>query len=109
MLYRCFVLILGMIFLIFNGCITLERSLPTAETLLTYDTVPKDVDTKALNRGRALAVTQCSSCHRFFFPDEYLPEEWRAIIRNMAQRMSLNQKQVEDIDLYFQVASRALG
>lgn len=108
MLCRCYFFILGLIFFISSGCVTIDRSLPTAETLLTYDTVPKNVDTKALNRGRALAVTQCSSCHRFFFPEEYSPDEWRVIIRNMAKRMLLNQKQLEAIDLYFHVASRAL-
>jgi len=108
MLLRCVVLILGLLFLIFNGCATLDRSLPTAETLLTYDIVPQNIDSKALNRGRALAVRQCSDCHRFFFPEEYPPEEWRVIIPQMAKRMSLSKEQLKDIDLYFQVASRAL-
>jgi hypothetical protein len=106
--YRRFILILGLLVLIFNGCSTLDSSLPTAESLLIYEIVPKDVDTKALNRGRALAVTECSGCHRFFFPQEYSPEEWRRIIRAMGKRMSLGGKQIEDLNLYFQLTSRAL-
>ncbi len=106
--YRRFIFILGLLVLIFNGCSTLDSSLPTAASLLIYEIVPKDVDTKALNRGRALAVTECSACHRFFFPKKYSPQKWRKIIPAMGKRMSLGQKQIEDLNLYFQLASRAL-
>ena len=52
------------------GCGATSMSLPTAEQLTAND-VAEEVDMGALKRGRALALKECSNCHRFFYPEEY--------------------------------------
>ena len=101
------VMIIWMGFLFFDlfGCTVKSVSLPTADQLFLNRTVPESTDMEGLRRGRALAITECASCHRFFFPREYSPEEWHRIIRVMGRRTSLDQRQVNDIDYYFQLAS----
>ena len=108
MRYAHFIFIFALLSVICYGCSTPYGLLPTAEILLKYDIDPKPADVKAVNRGRALSLRECSACHRFYFPKEYSPEEWPKIIRKMGKRMSLDKKQTEDLNLYFQLASKAL-
>ncbi len=65
------------------------------------------VDTKAVRRGRALAVTGCAECHRFFWPHEYSEEEWRGIIPKMSARAGLSESQSSDLGLYLIETGRA--
>ena len=88
------------------ACKNYTASLPTPEHLVKYGQVSEGVDKDSLTRGRSLAVTECAGCHRFYFPREYSPEEWNRIIRKKAKRLSLGKEQIEDINLYFQTASR---
>jgi len=89
------------------ACKTYTGSLPTPEQLDTLGRVPEGLDKDSLSRGRALAMTECAGCHRFHFPKEYSPEEWNRIILKHSKRLSFYKKQIEDINLYFQTASRA--
>lgn len=107
MRYAHFIFIFVLLSVICYGCSTPYGLLPTAKNLLKYDIALKPADIKAVNRGRALSIRECSACHRFYFPKEYSPEEWSKIIRKMGIRMSLDQKQIEGLNLYFQLASSA--
>ena len=89
------------------ACKTYTGSLPTPEQLVKCGQVSGGVDKDSLTRGRALAVTECAGCHRFYFAREYSPNEWNRIIRKKAKRLSLGKEQIADINLYFQTASRA--
>ena len=99
------VLILGLLFLIIAGCSASSGSLLTAAQMVSYGLASEDVDMDALRKGRALVVRECAACHRFYFPKEYSPEEWPSIIRKMGKRMSLDKRDIADLDLYFQLAS----
>lgn len=59
-----------------------------------------------LERGRVLAVTECSDCHRQYWPIEYAVDEWPSIIERMGRRASLDPDEVEDLRVYFDHASR---
>lgn len=87
------------------GCMTSSNWLPTAEQLLTRGMVPEGAESAALRRGRALAVTECAGCHRFYWPQEYPPGAWPKIVRDMGSRMSLGKEQAEALELYFLAAS----
>jgi len=96
-----------LLWLILFACKTYTSSLPTPEQLFKNGQVSEEVDKGSLTRGRALAVTECSGCHRFYFPKEYSPAEWNRIIIKKAKRLSLGRERIADIKLYFQTASRA--
>jgi hypothetical protein len=83
------------------GCATSAGTLPTPGQLAS------GADMASLRRGRALAVTDCTSCHRLYWPREYQPDEWPRIVREMAGLMSLSKTQVRDLTLYFRAASQA--
>lgn len=87
------------------ACATSSGSLPTAEQLLHPVQAGADENTEALNRGRALLVTQCATCHRLYWPREYSPEEWEGIIRKMGRSASLSKGQIEEIQAYMRLAS----
>lgn len=87
---------------IFIGCATSSEHVPTSEQLTA-----RGIDEAAFRRGRALAVTECASCHRFFRPGEYSHEEWPGIIRKMGGRASLSKSQTADIELYLVTMSHA--
>ena len=90
----------------FIGCTTSTGMLPMPGELIARGT-PAGADTGALRRGRALAVTECASCHRFYWPHEYTPGQWSTIAEQMGNLMSLSESQAKDLKLYFMAASRA--
>ena len=86
-----------------SGCSGSSGSVLIKEQLRQYGVPDKDI--KAFQRGKELAVMECATCHRFFLPREYSPEEWEGIIPNQAKRLSLDKQQIADLQTYFQVAS----
>ena len=87
------------------ACGTYIGSLPTPEQLAKSGSVTEGLDMASLKRGRALAMTECVGCHRFFYPSEYSPEEWNRIIQDKAKRLSLGKEQMQDIGFYYVTVS----
>jgi hypothetical protein len=87
------------------ACAIASRSLPLPEHLIRQDVASAELNLEALRKGRALAVTECMDCHRFFWPEEYTPSEWREIIRRMAPLSSLTKEQAMDLARYMEAAS----
>jgi mono/diheme cytochrome c family protein len=87
------------------GCATSAGRLPPPEQLMSQNSAGQSNDPAALKRGRALVVTECAACHRFYWPDEYSPQEWEKIIRKMGKLASLSESQVEDIQTYMKAAT----
>ena len=98
-----FLIVLLSLFLL--ACGMYQGSLPTLEQLAKSGDVPEGLDMASLKRGRTLAMTECVSCHRFFYPREYSPEEWNEIILNKAKRLSLGKEQIVDIGLFYRMVS----
>jgi mono/diheme cytochrome c family protein len=90
-----------------SGCAAGKASIPTADDLSAVGVLPKGADPEALQRGRAILVTECGVCHRLFLPAEYSPEQWGGIVKRMAARASLSGDQAADLLLYLSSASRA--
>jgi hypothetical protein len=91
----------------FSGCAAGTSSIPTADELFAAGALAKGADREALERGRAILVTECGVCHRLFLPAEYSPERWRGIVRRMAARASLSGEQAADLLLYLSTAGGA--
>jgi len=53
-----------------------------------------------------LAVTECTTCHRFFFPYEYPAAIWPSLMRNMGREANLSNRQIGDVTRYMVAASR---
>ena len=106
MRYCLFCFTIGFWGVLLAGCGATSMSLPTAEQLVAND-IAGDADMGALKRGRALALKECSNCHRFYYPEEYKPQAWPRIIRSKGKRLLLNPKQTEELLLYFQLSSEA--
>ena len=88
-----------MIFLIaaiIMGCATTLEPGITSEQMAA-----QDIDEAVLRRGRALAMTECTECHRYYWPHEYSIEQWRGIVKKMGKRASLSSSQTEAVELYF--------
>ena len=81
----------------------LPWAVPTAQQLSRE--WPRAIDLDALDRGRVIAMTECSECHRQYWPGEYETEEWPDILEEMAQRASLSGEELESVTLYLTVAS----
>lgn len=86
------------------GCVAGKTSIPTIEEMSAAGTLPKGSDLDALRRGRTISVTECVACHRLFLPNEYSPEEWRGIVKRMAIRASLNERQAVELELYLTIS-----
>lgn len=89
-----------------SGCAGGKASIPTAETLGAAGGASGETDTAALRKGRAILVTECTTCHRLFLPAEYSPEQWAEIVRRMSPRASLSGEQAGDLERYVKAASR---
>lgn len=90
----------------FTGGVCRWSALPTARALLAADVPSADERYCSMQRGRALVVTECTACHRFFFPCEYPPAMWPSLIQNMASRPVLTNRQIGDMTRYMVAASR---
>ena len=84
--------------LLVTGCVT--GRLPMPEQLVRSGAVPQGADLASLKKGRAVMITSCTECHRFYWPHEYRPDEWREILPDMAGRSSLSEEQTENITRY---------
>jgi len=78
------------------GCATASELDATAD-----HTATRGVDEAALRRGKVLAMTECTECHRYHWPHEYSAEEWPGIVKRMGKRAALSVSQTEDVELYF--------
>ncbi len=96
---------LGVVFLSLR-C-SASGSLLQPEQLVERGAVTPGTDLEALRRGRALAVTECTGCHRLYWPNEYSPKEWPGIVRKMGARSSLSDSQTRDLESYYVSASQA--
>jgi hypothetical protein len=97
--------VLGVAFLSLR-CST-SNSLLQPEQLVERGVVAPGTDLEGLRRGRALAVTECTGCHRLYWPNEYSPKEWPGIVRKMGARSSLSDSQIRDLESYYVSASQA--
>ena len=80
--------------------------LPTARALVAADAPGASGRYCSMQRGRALAVTECTTCHRFFFPYEYPSAIWSKLTKNMGRKASLSNRQIGDLTRYMVAASR---
>ncbi len=88
------------------GCVASDN-LPQAKALVTQSQTPLRLD--SLQRGRALAVTECAACHRMYWPREYSPRQWVHLGPTMSERALLSRDQARDLTRYLVLASRHQG
>ena len=109
-IHRILVSLLGIVVgagLGFTGCANRPTLMPTDMQLASLGELPQGTCADSLQRGRALAVTQCANCHRFYFPYEYRPSDWPGLVHDMGRRALLTSRQTEDVSRYMVAASRA--
>jgi hypothetical protein len=98
-------LLFALVLLLFIACETSQKTMPTYTAVMQHSGGKARIDQEAFNRGRAIAITDCASCHRHFYPGEYTPDEWESIIKSMSKRTSLDAEQTEDTVLFFKTSS----
>jgi len=108
--YMTQVIIIGVMgFVIFLfGCAASNRQLPMPDQLAEQGVIHEKSGPVVLSQGRALAVTECAGCHRFYWPHEYSPDSWPGIIKKMGDLASLNEKQIKSLEFYFVAASQVV-
>ena len=82
------------------SCATSFEGLQAPEEVAARMTQKGGIDVAALRNGRAILVTDCTSCHRLYLPNEYKPQEWADIIPKMGRRASLTERQVRELETY---------
>ncbi len=82
-------------------------TLPTSAQLRDAGVAGEDVDLAVLDRGRALTITACDSCHRVYWPAEHTPEEWAELVGPMAGLASLSTEDAGALSAYLRAASTA--
>lgn len=88
------------------GCLTTQRSMPTAKQLVDMGIVEADADLERLHEGRALAMTACLECHRTYFPQEYHPARWPFLAEEMGELSNLDSDQIRALRAYMVAASK---
>lgn len=89
-------------FLLLAGC---ASRMPMANTLT--ETAEATVEEREeLELGRSVVVTQCTACHRQFWPDEYSPRGWAPIAKTMSKRATLSKTEASALYAYMATASR---
>ncbi len=83
-----------------------QSALPTEKQLLASGATSVSQHYCSVQRGRALAITDCASCHRLFFPCEYPPAVWPSIVQAMGRKANLSNRQIGDMTRYMVAASR---
>ena len=81
-------------------------ALPTARALVAADAPGAAERYCSMQRGRAMAVTECTTCHRFFFPYEYPAAAWPSVMKRMGRLANLSRRQTGDVTRYMVAASR---
>jgi cytochrome c2 len=89
-----------------SGNVRRRSALPTAMALLASDAPGAKKHYYALQSGRALSITECTTCHRFFFPYEYPSAIWPAIMKSMGRKSNISKRHTGDITRYMVAASR---
>jgi hypothetical protein len=84
----------------------LRGALPLPEELAAQGRLPAGADLAALSRGRRLALANCASCHRFYWPEEYDAAAWERILPEMGDRASLSPEQTALVREYFLAVTR---
>lgn len=108
--YRIFMSVLGLVVafsLGFTGCANWPTLLPTDTQLVSLATMPERASVESFAHGRAVAVTQCANCHRFYFPHEYAPSTWPSLVSDMGKRAQLTPRETRDVTRYMVAASKA--
>ena len=91
------------IFLALIGCASIKR-MPVADEVVGQE---EEADVESLRRGRTLAVIECSTCHRNYWPEEFSPNQWSDIAQNMGRRANLTGPQTQDLRAYLMAAARS--
>ncbi len=65
-----------------------------------------EADPETLERGRALAISNCAECHRLYAPHEHSPSAWIRIVQSKSEYTSLTVGELTDIARYYANASR---
>jgi hypothetical protein len=81
------------------------NTMPPASVLITAG-YAENSESENLERGRILAVTECTECHRIYWPAEFMPLDWSDILDDMGGRASLEADGVDAIRKYYVTAAR---
>jgi cytochrome c5 len=92
-------------FALVSGCALGGARLPTAADLLSSDGEPVEANAEALQEGRSVFLKDCAECHRYYWPEEYTPTEWRALLPEMGDRTGLGDDELRALTLYLATAS----
>jgi hypothetical protein len=83
------------------GIMAITAGCSTSQTAKERVAVVSEDGAEAARRGRILAATECTTCHRAYHREEYSPGEWSEIIKRMGARVSLDAARIKDLKAYF--------
>ncbi len=91
------------------GCAAMGmNTMPPASELVASGYADSS-ETESLEQGRILIVTECTECHRIYWPSEFAPTVWPEILGDMGKRASLEPDGADAILRYYVAASRRVS
>jgi cytochrome c5 len=68
--------------------------------LPSKENVASNANIEELQKGRALYVNKCSSCHSLYLPEKYNKAEWSKQVNKMAPKAKITDQEKELIQAY---------
>lgn len=90
------------------ACESLDRVVPPVESRLIQLGAQRSHSPQMLQRGRAIYISQCATCHVAEPIAAYTVEQWRSILPDMADRTNLSPQETADVSAYVFTAHEAI-
>lgn len=66
----------------------------------TTENVAKNVNMEELQKGRAMYIEKCSSCHALYLPEKYSKKVWEKNVNEMAPKAKITDEEKQLILSY---------
>lgn len=66
----------------------------------TVENTANKANVEELQKGRALYINKCSSCHALYLPEKYNKTEWTKWVNRMAPKAKITNEEKELIQAY---------
>ena len=94
---------------VLRGCMSVEQMAPPVGPRLTEAAGEDGASTEALQRGRQVYLTRCSTCHTIEPIDRYTAARWDQILPRMNKDAKLDAAEAADLRTYIGTAHRAMA
>lgn len=85
---------------VLQGCMSTDEMAPPVHAEMVRVAERRGYEHAALNRGRAIYLTDCSKCHSIEPIDRYSERKWKELGPDMADESKLTKAELDDLMAY---------